>query len=285
MVDHRSYSIISHAKWLKFCWNYANLRWIGMGKHMKILANSGTFFELQILQDLNCRISLVLIYFDQILPPLNMKCWTVEHLWKNILMKATWAIYIYIEAYIMWDKKHPWDLKFTVTTHPWRNTPPGGPTLMHTQRIAWSHYEGPTPGLSGGGRPGTWDKETEGLLLLWCYFYVMLILAKWGINWIFLFEKIYVEALWSFECLNQIIGEDTSSALHLAVHGGFQEVVEALLEAPGAQAFCEMRIAPLRQNSCRAVVWSCRRPKQTWTKRAQMDALRPMLLRRVSWRC
>ena len=29
----------------------------------------------------------------------------------------------------------------------------------------------------------------------------------------------------------EIIGEDTSSALHLAVHGGFQEVVEALLEA------------------------------------------------------
>ena len=134
MVDHRSYSIISHAKWLKFCWNYANLRWIGMGKHMKILANSGTFFELQILQDLNCRISLVLIYFDQILPPLNMKCWTVEHLWKNILMKATWAIYIYRSIYYVGQKtslrpevychhpplaKHParWSNSYAHSTH------------------------------------------------------------------------------------------------------------------------------------------------------------------------
>lgn len=72
----------------------------------------------------------------------------------------------------------------------------------------------------------------------------MFILAKWGINWIF-FKRYILNHYNHSNAWTKKIGEDTSSALHLAVHGGFQEVVEALLEAPGLVGilwFC--RIAP-----------------------------------------
>lgn len=93
-----------------------------------------------------------------------LNCWTCM---KNILIKATWALYI--ETYMLDQQKNPWDLKFTVATHPWRNTPPGGPTLMHTQRIAWSYYEGPTPGLSGGGRPCLGQRNRGVVVVMLCY--------------------------------------------------------------------------------------------------------------------
>ena len=162
---------------------------------------------------------------------------------------------------------------------------PGGQTLMHAQRIAWSHYEG----------PAEFSKLQEvGIFLQFqrCHFCccysskpgrnpkLFVIFGVYSLKWNQR-KKDTKKKIRKIVRMLEIIGEDTSSALHLAVHGGFQEVVEALLEARVGNRDMRLRAAVMLGDMA-----PCRRRRlgQTWTKSAQMDALRPMPLLRVSWR-